>query len=76
MEIHTKKKKKVNWTHKKEKQKNNWLPLSNRRPVSYKKNQDKKFWKNPYKGPFAVISSREANVKVNEEGITDVYNLR
>ena len=44
--------------------------------VLIKQAQDRKFGKNPYKGPYTVVSARGANVTVNEGNTTDVYNLR
>ena len=44
--------------------------------VLIKQAQDMKFGKNPYKGPFTVVSVRGANVTVDEGDTNDVCNLR
>ena len=44
--------------------------------VLIKQAQDRKFGKNPYKGPYTVVSAKGANFTVNEGNTTDVYNLR
>ena len=44
--------------------------------VVIKQAQNTKFGKNPYKGPYTVVSAAGANVVVNEGNTTDVYNIR
>ena len=44
--------------------------------VLIKQAQNHKFGKNPYKGPYRVVSARGANVTVDEGNTTDIYNLR
>ena len=38
--------------------------------------KETKFGRNPYKGPFTVISAQDANVVVNEKNMKDTYNIR
>ena len=44
--------------------------------ILIKQRQETKFGRNPYKGPFTVISARGANVVVNEGRVQDTYNIR
>ena len=44
--------------------------------VAIKQAQNTKFGKNPYKGPYTIVSAAGANVTVNEGKTTDVYNIR
>ena len=44
--------------------------------VLIKQEQSYKFGKNPYKGPYTVVSTRGANVIVDEGNTTYIYNLR
>jgi hypothetical protein len=44
--------------------------------VLIKQDQSRKFGRNPYKGPYTVVSARGANVTIDEGNVTDVYNLR
>ena len=44
--------------------------------VLIKRDQPTKFGKNPYKGPFTVITTEGANVTIAEGNVTDVYNVR
>ena len=44
--------------------------------ILIKQQQNHKFGKNPYEGPFTVVSARGANVTIDEGNVTDVYNLR
>ena len=41
-----------------------------------KQDQPTKFGKNPYKGPFTVVTAEGTNAKILEGNITDVYNVR
>ena len=44
--------------------------------VLIKQQRKHKYGKNPYQGPFTVVSARGANVTVDEGRVKDVYNLR
>ena len=44
--------------------------------VLIKQDQPTKFGKNPYKGPFIVITAEGSNATINEGSVTDVYNVR
>ena len=44
--------------------------------VLVKQAQTTKFGKNPYQGPFTVVTAEGANVTVNEGNITDIHNIR
>ena len=44
--------------------------------VLIKQDQPIKFGKNPYKGPFIVVTAEGANATINEGSVTDVYNVR
>ena len=44
--------------------------------ILIKQDQPTKYGKNPYKGPFTVISARGANVTIDEGNVTDIYNVR
>ena len=44
--------------------------------ILIKQRQETKFGRNPYKGPFTVISAQGANVVVNEGRVQDTYNIR
>ena len=44
--------------------------------VLIKQNQDRKFGKNPFKVSFTVVSTRDANVIVDENITTDMCSLK
>ena len=44
--------------------------------ILIKQDQPTKNGKNPYKGPFTVVTAEGANVTIDEGNITDVYNVR